>query len=217
MSDTIEQALLVAAQGGDKDAYDTLYLRLEPDIRRFVRRLLGGAHDALDDIVQETFVRAYMHLHDIDPTRLRPYLFRIARNRTYDILRRGQRRDHLSLDDEPVQVHVSFNQAEHQIRPDDAAHWLLLHLEVREAMDGLPEAQREALILFSEEQLSYAEIAETMGCSVGTVKSRIYHAKRNLRGLLAPATLELLAEEFGDSEKSSTPMRDDAKTQIPTL
>jgi RNA polymerase sigma-70 factor (ECF subfamily) len=81
-------------------------------------------------------------------------------------------------------------------RPEELAHWLLIHLEVQEAMERLPELQRQALILYAEEGLAYAEIAEIMETSVGTVKSRLHYAKKLLRGLLRPETLRSLDEEL---------------------
>jgi RNA polymerase sigma factor (sigma-70 family) len=66
---------------------------------------------------------------------------------------------------------------------------------VKEAIDRLPEMQRQTLILYSEEQLSYAEIAVAMDTSIGTVKSRLFHAKKLLRQMLRPETLQALENE----------------------
>lgn len=196
----LEYDLLQEAQGGDMDAYEELQLLLEPDIRRYVRRMVNNPYTE-DDIMQDVFIRFYMNMHNIDPvSSLRPYIFRIARNRCYDEFRSYGRTDEMSLDDEPVQMRVSFTEAHSVPKPDDITHWMLLQLEVREAIDNLPDTQRDALILYSEEQMSYAEIADIMECSIGTVKSRLYYAKKNLRGLLRPETVEVLDEEFGNNE-----------------
>jgi len=190
----IEADLLKAAQNGDLDAFDDLQRRLEPMIKRFVRRLTG-ATNIEDDIVQDVFMSLYMNMSKIDPPeKLRPYVYRMARNRCYDEFRRWERRQELSLDDEPTQMWVSFNQQSE--RPDELTHWLLLLMEVQDAMQELPENQREALILFSEEQLSYAEIADVTNTSLGTVKSRIYHAKQNLRRIVHPDTLKAIESEW---------------------
>lgn len=187
-----------AAQLGDIDAFEKLQHHFEAPIKRFVRRLIGMT-DLVDDVVQDVFISLYYNLHRIDPIeKIRPYLFRMARNRCFDELRRSQNRPTISLDDEPVNVWVSYTAtADHyDSQPEEVAHWLLLHMEVQEAMDKLPEIQRLALIMYSEEGLSYAEIAEVMECSLGTVKSRLYHAKQNLRTLLRPETLEVLEREL---------------------
>jgi RNA polymerase sigma-70 factor, ECF subfamily len=192
-----EHDLLLRARAGDYDAFDELHALLEPAIARFVRRLVGSAQEA-EDIVQDTFIALYLNMDRIEPVeKLRPYIFRIARNKCYDLLRRQGRFEEVSLDDEPVYVRVSFDLAsQNSIPPDDVAHWLLLNLEVQEAMELLPELQRQALILYCEEGLSYAEIAEAMDTSLGTIKSRLFHAKKNLRGLLKPETLQAIQEEF---------------------
>lgn len=185
-----------AAQKGDVDAFETLQLHFEGQIKRFVRRLIGIS-DLVDDIVQDVFISLYFNLHRINPIeQIRAYLFRIARNRCFDELRRS--RPTVSLDDEPVHLWVSYTSSgnHYESQPEEVAHWLLLHLEVQEAMDKLPELQREALIMYSEGGLSYAEIADVMVCSIGTVKSRLYHAKQNLRNLLSPDTLEMLERDL---------------------
>jgi RNA polymerase sigma-70 factor, ECF subfamily len=186
-----EQQLLRQAQQGDYDAFAQLHAALEPSINRFVNRLVGGRIQEAEDIVQDTFIALYLNLNKIDPVEnLRPYVFRIARNNCYDILRRQGRYEHLPFDEEPVNVRVSFDLAQTTGNvPEDTTHWLLLHLEVQEAMEYLPEAQRQALILYSEQDMSYGEIAEIMDVEVGTIKSRIFHARRSLRRMMKPETL----------------------------
>ena len=193
-----EARLLMAAQAGDIDAFETLQEIMEPPIRRFVRRLLNSDY-AVDDVVQDVFISLYYNMSRINPPEnFRPYLYRMARNRCYDDMRKSQRTPTVSLDDEPVFLRVSFTESSHEPPPDEVTHWLLLNLEVQEAMDQLPEHQRQALILYAEEGLSYREIAEVMEVSLGTIKSRIYQAKQMLRRLLHPDTLAELDDEFDD-------------------
>lgn len=209
MSVVIEHSLLRLAQAGDMEAYEDLQFLLEPSIRRFVRRMIDMG-DIEDDIVQDIFIAFYMNLAHIQPPEnLRPYLYRIARNRCYDELRKLGRADReLSLDDEGAQVWVSFTTSNNQIQHDDATYWSLLHLEVRAAIERLPEPQRQALILYADEGLTYAEIAEIEGVSIGTIKSRIFYAKKALRGLLRPETLQALDMEFDKRQmpKLTTPV-----------
>lgn len=198
-----EAELLKLAQEGDYDAFEALYTALEPGLARFVRRLIGDGYEA-QDVVQDTLMSLYVNLVKIDPPeKLRPYVFRIARNRCYDILRRQGRFEQVSIDadeDDGMNVRVSFQLADDRAQlPEEVSHWLLLHLEVTEAIERLPELQRQALILYAEEELSYAEIAEVMNVSMGTVKSRIFHAKQTLRRLLRPATLEAIEDEIDDA------------------
>lgn len=200
MQQTSEADLLRQAKCGDHEAFAELQTRLDSPMRRFVWRLIG-THDAEDDIVQDSLIAFYLNLDRIDPPEnLRPYLFRIVRNRCYDVLRKQGRYEQVSLDEEPVEAWVSLHEPPAEGSPEDMTHWLMLHLEVQEAIDRLPESQRQTLILYSEEGLAYHEIAEAMNCSIGTVKSRLFYAKKSLRGLLRPETLHLLDDEFSSGE-----------------
>ena len=196
-----EREWLQAAQEGDDDAFGLLHGVLAPPLNRFVRRLIGDETEA-DDVTQEALFTLYLHLKTLDPPeKMRPFLYRVARNRCYDILRRQGRYDHVSVDqdeDDLGSIRVGFELAEAHgdAPPEDATHWLLLMVEVREAMDRLPELQRQTLILFSEEDMSYDEIAQIMDVNIGTVKSRLFHARRGLRGLLRPRTMAAIDEEL---------------------
>lgn len=198
-----EHELLRQAQEGDEYAFEQLHALLAPGLGRFVRRLIGDGQES-EDVVQETLMALYLNLNRIEPVeKLRPYVFRIARNRCYDILRRGGRYEEVSIDadDDPMRVRVSFEiPDERATPPEEVAHWLLLQIEVREAMDSLPELQRQTLILYADEGLTYAEIAEVMGVNIGTIKSRLFHAKRTLRARLKPETLAAILEELGGEE-----------------
>lgn len=203
MNDPIESDLLRRAQGGDYDAFEQLHARLTPPLLRFARRLLGDCPEA-EDVVQDTFIALYVHLGGVQPAEhLRPYVYRIARNACYDVLRREGRRTTLSLDDDtPMLTFADTLADERAPAPDDAAHWLLLNMEVQQAVDRLPDAQRQALILYSEADMSYAEIAEVMDVSVGTIKSRLFHAKRNLRAMVRPEILRAIEEQDDAREPS---------------
>lgn len=191
--------LLALAQAGDHDAFAQLHDQLAPPLNRFVFRLLGDAQDA-EDVVQDTLMTLYLHLNEIDPPeKLRPYVYRVARNRCYDRLRRSGRYEQVAMEDDEqsVSVRVSFTQSAQDVLPDDAAHWLLLQLEVSEAIARLPELQRQTLTLYAEDEMTYAEISQIMNVSIGTVKSRLFNAKQSLRRMLPRSTV--LAIEGDDS------------------
>jgi RNA polymerase sigma-70 factor (ECF subfamily) len=198
-----ETDLLQRAQSGDMDAFAELQTRLEAPIRRFVWRLIGTSPEE-DDILQDSLIALYLNLDRIDPPEnLRPYVFRIVRNRCYDLLRKRRRFEQISLDEEPVESWVSLSEpALTGSQPEEVAHWLMVQMEVQAAMERLPELQRQTLILYSEENLSYQEIAEAMNTGMGTVKSRLFYAKKMLRQLLSPQTLAMLDSEFGTGERS---------------
>lgn len=214
-----EHELLQQAQAGDYDAFNHLHQILEPPITRFVNRLVGGPGPQAEDIVQDTFLSLFVHLDKIDPVEnLRPYVFRIARNACYDVLRRQGRFEEVSMDDddEPISLRVSFDLSQTQgSLPEDTVHWVLLHLEVQQAMEYLPELQRQALILYAEEGMSYPEIAEIMETTVGTIKSRIFHARRTLRSLMKPETLAALKDELSPQSAPQTAPQSDQDSAHP--
>jgi RNA polymerase sigma-70 factor (ECF subfamily) len=192
-----EPTLLLKIQAGDDIAFQQLQEELEPQMRRFVRRLIGSS-DAEDDIIQDAFIALYSNLERIEPIhQLRPYLYGIVRNRCYTELRQARRFEAVAIDDEPELdfSESSVTLADDGSPPDEVTHWLLLHLEVQQAMNKLPEIQRQVLLMYSEEGLSYQEIAEILNTSVGTVKSRMFYAKRALRSLLRIETLRALESE----------------------
>ncbi len=201
VQDQQEIDLLQQAQNGDMEAFGELQSLLDSPIRRFVWRLIG-THDAEDDIVQDSLIALYLNLDRISPPEnLRPYLFRIVRNRCYDLLRKRRRFEHLSLDEEPVEAWVSLHTDDGN-GPEEMTDWLMLHLEVQQAINKLPELQRQTLILYSQENLAYNEIAEVMNCSIGTVKSRLFYAKKTLRQFISPETLKILETEFKSGEEN---------------
>jgi RNA polymerase sigma-70 factor, ECF subfamily len=186
-------AMLQPDNAGQQNEFDALQRELEPVVRRFIRRLIGLS-SAEDDIVQNVFIALYRNLHRINSgENVRPYLFGIVRNYCYDELRREKRMrivelDGPSVDESIIGVSNAGNAQEASLNIK------LLHSEVKKAMNRLPEVQRQLLILYCEEELSYAEIAEVMHTSIGTVKSRLHYAKRALRSLLKAKTLNALDE-----------------------
>lgn len=153
------------------EQYDLLYRETGPGLLAYFRRRPGIA-GAAEDLLQDTFVRALRH-----PERLtasvspRAYLFGIARHVCMDALRRSRPMAAL---------------ADAEAEPAESED---VRLEaMREAITGLPEAQREALQLKLHHELSYEEIAEVLGIPIGTVRSRLHHAVLALRAVLQPPT-----------------------------
>lgn len=200
MLDSHDQELLQRAKMGERMAFDELQGELEPPVRRFVQRLIGQS-DLEDDMVQNAFLALYMNLERIDPVeQLRPFLFRIVRNLCYDELRRRGRFQMVWLNEVPDARATALPLAmDHRPLPDDVVHWSLLYAEVQEAMEHLPEMQRQALILYFDEDLPYAQIAEVMASDIGTVKSRIHYGRKNLLKLLRPEILQALSTKKEDN------------------
>jgi RNA polymerase sigma-70 factor (ECF subfamily) len=205
VSEIHEHEVFQRARAGDRDAFDGLQEELEPRIRRFIRRLVGQTQWE-DDIVQDAFLALYMNLERLDSDEhLCPFLFRVVRNLCYEELRRKGRFQIASLDQNPDESGAPFSHlADSRSPPDEEVHWILVCSEVQQTMDRLPELQRQTLILYCEQGLTYQQIAEAMATDMGTVKSRIHYGRKNLRKLLRPEILEALGIEKEDRNGRNT-------------
>ena len=196
MSDSGEHELFEEAKASGRTAFDRLQEILDSSVRRFVRRLVGIS-EAEDDIVQDAFLALYMNLERLESSEhLRPFLFASSATAATTRFDDGDafnlsRWKHASEDSA---VDPSFL-TDHRKQPDEQLHWRLLYAEVQKAIDRLPEIQRQAIILYCEENLTYAQIAEAMGTDIGTIKSRIFYGRKNLLNLLKPEILEALGIE----------------------
>jgi RNA polymerase sigma-70 factor (ECF subfamily) len=165
-----DPVLVRRIQAGDVAAFDELLTRYRKPVLNFVYRLLGDATEA-EDVAQDVFVRAYRHIRDYQPkVKVSTWLFAIARNAALDRLRYRQRHPTAPLDAAPEPAAVS---REVELRETGA--------QIADAVATLPEDQRTAIVLAEYHDLSYAEIAEIMECSVKSVESRLYRAKATLR------------------------------------
>ena len=176
-----DEALLIALRGGELTAFDELY-------RRWARRLYGYvlrhvAEPAIaDDLFQDVFVTV-LRDRSYDPTRGRfaAWLFALARNRCLDWRRAADRRAHRTTelpDELPVRLVAGSNDPEETLARDQQGR------SVRAAIAGLPEAQRQLLILKQVGGLTYREIGELHGIPEGTVKSRLHAAVSAFRRAL---------------------------------
>lgn len=153
---------------GDQSAMLALVERFWGQVYGLCYRMLGQRQDA-EDAAQETFVRVLKNLHRWDPEReFQPWLFAIAGNRCRTALAARRRRPVAELAMEPA---------------DDAPDQQLanqLAEEVRRALAELRVEYRQAFVLFHEQELSYAEIAEAMDVPLGTIKTWVHRARREL-------------------------------------
>jgi RNA polymerase sigma-70 factor (ECF subfamily) len=133
-----------------------------------------------DDLVQETYLRAFRFSHRFQPgTHLRAWLFQILRNTFFTFYRIRDRETAVAEDGVPDWDVPMFHDA-----PDDDSRATETHTDLERAMRRLPEEFRTVLLLAEVEGLPLEEVARVMSCPVGTVKSRIFRAKERLRGLL---------------------------------
>lgn len=154
--------------------YNLLISRWEKRIFNYLLRLVGDREDALD-LSQDVFLKAYQNLGKLeDAERFAGWLFRIAHNEAYSLLRRRR------PEGDPV-AETSRGSQSYRMYPVE------LSLAVRAALKRLTPDQREAVVLKIYEGLKFDEMAEVLDCPVSTVKSRLYTALDLLKDTLAPA------------------------------
>lgn len=165
--------LIAQARRGNVDAFNLLVSRWERRIFNYVLKLVNQREDA-QELCQEVFLKAHQHLHKLDdPARFAPWLFRIAHNEAYSLLRKN--RPETELDGDPTVV-----------RPSPRMLPIEVSLAVETALARLSADQREAVILKVYQGFKFEEMAEILSCPVSTVKSRVYAALDNLKETLAP-------------------------------
>jgi RNA polymerase sigma-70 factor (ECF subfamily) len=177
--------------------FETLIERYHDEIYSYLWRLLnsvGSADSAVDagDLTQEVFLRAYQAFERLRPdSNHRAWLYKIATNYAYTVLKRGQRQGGYSVPllDETHQAPADAGQS-----PDRRAVLDETWATVRQAIIGLPTKQRTALILRHVQGLDYAEIALALGCSEDSARANVYQAVRRLRRELGTTVAEALAE-----------------------
>lgn len=171
-----DRDLILGARRGHVEAYNLLVSRWERRVFNYLYRLVGDREDA-QDLSQDVFLKAYQNLKKLeDVSRFGPWLFRIAHNEAYSLLRRN--RPETELDGDPTPVSTSPRLAP-----------IELTLAVESAMARLSDDQREAVLLKIYQGFKFEEMAEILECPVSTVKSRLYTALDLLKGALAPVNL----------------------------
>jgi RNA polymerase sigma-70 factor (ECF subfamily) len=180
-----ESRLVAAAAGGDNDARRQLFERYRDVAYRVAFRITRRDADALD-VVQDAFIRAFDKLADFTGTAsFKTWLLRIVSNRALDLLRARKVRVAAPLDggdDEAAAPQLAS--PEETTRPDRDLQASEQHARIRAAIEELPPAQRAVFALYATGDFTYGEIAETLGIAIGTVMSRLFHARKRLQAAL---------------------------------
>lgn len=191
-----DEDLMLLVQGGDSRAFDQLVERYQTRMVAYLRQVLSDGDEALD-AAQEVFIRVYTRAGQYDPSApFRAWLYKIATHHGIDLIRRRKRRRFVSLTDSLHSLGRSSGEedgghglAEEPPSKERGALSAVLQGEtarkVRGAIGTLPERYRTALVLRDLQDLGYVEIAEVLGCRVGTAKSRVNRARNLLRDKLA--------------------------------
>lgn len=178
-----EQALIASARTGNPQAFNAL-VRSYQDMAYNVAYRVVGHPDAAADATQDAFLAAYRALPAFRGGSFKAWLLRIVTNMCYDQLRLKQRRPQVSLDGMVEDPDYALALSDDSESPEEA----LLRQDLRRAMEAaiakLPFDQRVTLVLSDVHELSYQEIADATGASLGTVKSRLSRARARLRDYL---------------------------------
>ena len=176
-----EAAIVRKVLGGDANAFETLVLEYEKNVYNIALRMTGNSEDAAD-MTQEAFIKAYNSLQSFrGDSKFSVWLYRIVSNVCLDFLRSKNRRPTVSLsveddDGEDAQLDV----ADESQSPELLLDRKLTRDSVRRGLDSLPPDYRQILLLREIQGLSYDEIAQALSLEVGTVKSRIFRARKRL-------------------------------------
>jgi RNA polymerase sigma-70 factor (ECF subfamily) len=176
-----DRDLIAQARRDNVEAYNLLVSRWEKRIFNYLLRLVKNREDALD-LSQDVFLKAYQNLRKLeDPSRFAPWLYRIAHNEAYSMLRKN--RPETDLED-----------AQHEpwLEPGPTRRMLPIEvsLAVERALKRLSNEQREAVVLKIYQGFKFEEMADILGCPVSTVKSRLYTALELLKITLTSAEVQ---------------------------
>jgi RNA polymerase sigma-70 factor (ECF subfamily) len=183
----MDQELVKRVQKGDKKAFDLLVIKYQQKVVNLVMRYVGDYTEALD-VAQEAFIKAYRALPNFrGDSAFYTWLYRIAVNTAKNHLASEGRRS--SLGDVDAEVAERYEGGERLREQATPEHFLCedeLLVVIRQAIRDLPEDLRTAITLRELEGLSYEEIAEVMGCPIGTVRSRIFRAREAIEKKIRP-------------------------------
>ncbi len=178
-----------ASLDGDDRAFDELVRRYDQRLLNFVYRTIGD-RERSEDLIQETFVRVYRHLHRFDQSKkFSTWIYTISSNLAKNELRNRSRnplvlfqtiKKNWSADHRPLEWE------DPKYKPDDLYRKRYLRARVEEAVEQLPKHHRMVFVLRELEGKTYEEIAEITECNLGTVKSRLNRARNNFAKIIAP-------------------------------
>lgn len=186
-----DEELVIACQTGSKEAMECLVKKHQRSVYSLLYQLAPDWSDT-SDLAQEVFIRVYKGIRSLrNPKTFRSWLNQIVVNLFYDELRRRPRRLPTVSIDAPIESENGESDLVREIpdpslKPDERSLVHELDQFVKKAMASLPEQFRTAIVLRELQGLSYEEIAQEIGCELGTVKSRIARARGRLQEVLSP-------------------------------
>lgn len=175
-------------KAGDVRAFDFLVKKYQRRLYSVIYNLTANKEDSAD-LAQEAFVKAFRSIHSFKGnSAFYTWLYRIALNTTLTFLKKNRKNALLSLEncDEALQRSETFARLAENRGGDKATLLHELQEKLNEALQSLSLKHRTVVILFEIEGMSHSEIAKTLKCSEGTVRSRLHYAKEQLKQALSP-------------------------------
>ena len=183
-----DKDLVEAARRGDRDAFRTLFERYHRRAYGLAFGVIRNPDDALD-IVQDAFIKAHKHLDKFEGTSsFYTWLYRIVMNLAIDHLRKHRRIRPVELDEQHLDEAVGDDTLLPKLLGGNPGRALLdkeIRARIEVALGELSDNHRTVLVMRELEGLSYEEMAQAMGCSKGTIMSRLFHARKNMQKRLA--------------------------------
>src|SRR5207249_7413286 len=184
-----DAALMLRVKQGDRDAFALLVDKYKQPVINLAYRTLSDATEA-EDLAQHVFVQVYKSAHRYQVSaKFSTWLFTIARNLCLNEIRRRSRHPADSMDvPHPEQAGHPWQQFEDRktLSPPDSLLQGELEAKIEQALAELPEKQRTAILLCRQDELSYEDIAEVLGCSLSATKSLIHRGRETLKQKLKP-------------------------------
>jgi RNA polymerase sigma-70 factor (ECF subfamily) len=169
-SDAQLENIVIRCKSGEREALEQLFELYQPRLKYYVRRLSNSCSET-EDILQNVWVTVFRQIGKLKENSSFPvWLYRIARNEVFGRFRQNGKFVELPQEKELPE----YNDDNHEFSTEDAEH---LH----NALNKIQPYHREVLTLSFIEQMNYQQIADVIGCSIGTVRSRIFYAKQSLR------------------------------------
>ncbi len=163
-------------QSGDIEAFGVLTARYEAKLKRYGKKFLSGDAGAVEDAVQESFMKAYQNILSFDASRkFSSWMYRIAHNEFINVLKKKKRESLF------VNIDVLFPHPAAQEQADKPANDRLFGETINQCLDQLSPKYREVLTLYYFEELSYEEIADVLHIPVSTVGIRIKRGKESAK------------------------------------
>ncbi|PID50170.1 MAG: RNA polymerase sigma factor RpoE [Proteobacteria bacterium] len=179
--------LVQRIQAGDKKSFDVLVLKYQHKVINLIMRYVRD-HDTAQDVAQEAFIKAYRGLKNFrGDSAFYTWLYRIAINSAKNYLvSQGRRAPLTDIDAEEAEQYDGESALKEYGTPENEMLREEIQRVVTEAIESLPDDLRTAIVLRELEGMSYEEIAETMDCPIGTVRSRIFRAREAIDKVLQP-------------------------------